>query len=66
MLSEANILYENGDYWVCAAAKGGFEVYRNTITHAGRCAIIGKGPGPNLGLERAKVECDRLAAAKQN
>lgn len=53
------ILYEKGDYWVCASEKGGYEVYYNTITHSIRCAIIGyKG---NEGLERAKVECDKRA-----
>lgn len=56
MLSESDILYEKGNYWVCAA-ENGYEVYHNTITHSERCAIIGyKG---NKGFECAKNECDK-------
>lgn len=59
MLTESDILYENGNYWVCASAKGGYEVYRNGITHSTRCAIIGY--KENEGLERAKAECNKRA-----
>jgi hypothetical protein len=61
-VKESHILYENGSYWVMADKKGGYEVYRNTITHSERCAIIGYRGAE--GLERAKAECDRRAAAR--
>lgn len=63
--AEPDILYENGDYWVCAVTTPegkdkGFEVYRNCITHSTRCAIIGyKG---NDGIKRAIEICDKLAS----
>lgn len=56
-MKESDILYEKGNYWVCASNKGGYEVYRIGITHSTRCAIIGyKGAE---GLLLAKMECDR-------
>jgi hypothetical protein len=61
MANSSEILYENGNYWVRASEKGGYEVYRVNLTHSVRCAIIGyKG---DKGLARAKAECDRRAAA---
>jgi hypothetical protein len=57
MLTESDILYEKGNYWICMSPSGGYEVYHNTITHAERVAIIGyKG---EKGFERAKLECDK-------
>lgn len=52
----ANILYEtpSGKFWVMKTLKA-YEVYRNTITHAERCAVIGL----SLGLERAIAEADK-------
>lgn len=61
-MRESDILYQKGDFWVCKAtdASKGFEVYRDGVTHATRCAIIGyKGDD---GLQRAKTECDRRYA----
>jgi len=58
---ETDILHEAGDYWVKRVARG-FEVYRNGLTHAVRVASVGDGPGPRLGIERAKAEADRLYA----
>lgn len=58
-MTEDDILYQNGDYWVCAAAKSGFEVYRDGTTHSTRVAVIGY-EGVR-GLERAKLECDERA-----
>ena len=55
------ILYQNGDYWVTAAAKG-YEVYQNHLTHSTRCAIIGY-PGAK-GLSRAILECDKRTTMK--
>jgi hypothetical protein len=55
MLKEEDILYQKGNYWVCEDLKGYYGVYRDTITHAERCAIY-KG---EKGLEHAKSECDR-------
>lgn len=63
MLKETDILYQNGDYWICKYFRGkehiGFEIYKNGITHSTRCAIIGL--GENYGLKRAIKECDRRA-----
>ncbi len=61
-MTEEAILYQNGDYWVCKAPQGkkGFEVCRNTSTHAERCAIIGY--EGERGLQRAVEECDKRAA----
>lgn len=62
-MTESDILYENGKYWVYASKKGGYEVYETGITHSVRKAIIGhKG---KEGLERAKVWCDKLAKENQ-
>jgi hypothetical protein len=53
-------LYENGPFWVTKAAKG-FEVYESLTIYSVRRAIIGyKG---QEGLDRAKAEADRRAAA---
>ncbi len=60
-MTEEDILYQNGDYWVCEAPQGkkGFEVYRDTITHAERCAIIGY--EGYYGFALAMKECDKRA-----
>jgi hypothetical protein len=52
----ANIIFESGEYMIVRAAKG-FEVYRQGLTHATRCAIIGY--EGDKGLERAKAEIVR-------
>lgn len=59
---ERDIVYENGDYWVCRSGRGfkGFEVYRVGATHSVRCAVIDY--DGQVGLDRAKAECDRRAA----
>lgn len=57
-MKENDILYENGDYWVCREHYG-FAVYKTGITHSVRVASIGfKG---DEGLQRAKAEADRRA-----
>lgn len=53
-----NILYEHGEYFVIKARKG-YEVYRNGVTAATRCAIIGS--DGEKWLKRAIEECDRRA-----
>lgn len=55
MLTESDILYENASCYVIDAGKTGFEVYKNTSTHAVRVASIGR----NYGLERAIREADK-------
>jgi hypothetical protein len=62
-MTESDILYENGNFWVCASEKGGYEVYHTGITHSTRCAIVGW--GGSKGLERAKAECDKRAKEKE-
>lgn len=57
-MREADILYENGPFWVCRKGKG-FEVYRAGVTHSTRVASVGfEG---QKGLDRAKAEADRRA-----
>lgn len=64
-MTETKILYQNGDYFVMAETFGrspGFAVYRNTTTHAERCASIGF--AGTEGLRRAIREADRRAELK--
>lgn len=60
MRTEADILYENGDFWIAKNKRGDYEIYRNGLTHATLHATVGR----NLtnAWERAKAECDRRAA----
>jgi dGTP triphosphohydrolase len=53
-MKEQYILFENPTHWVYDAGVKGFEVYRNTITHSVRVAVIGR----SLGLERAITEAN--------
>jgi hypothetical protein len=59
-----NILYENDGCYVVKTAKG-YEVFAPDATYDSACvrrrASIGEGPGPQLGFERAKSECDEWA-----
>lgn len=65
-MTEADILYANGSYWVRKNSKGSYEVIRDTITHGEVCATIGEGAGPTLGIDRARAECDKRAATDSN
>lgn len=58
MYKEADIAYENATHWVLSVGARGYEVYRKTITHSVRCAQIGHGAAPNLGITRAIAEAD--------
>lgn len=60
MSALADIVFEDGDYWVRRAAKG-FEVYRLNGTHSVRCATIGF--AGQDGLDRAKAEINRRQTA---
>ncbi|MNC15851.1 hypothetical protein D3C75_636840 [compost metagenome] len=60
-MKEEDILYQNGDYWIMRNQKGYYEIIRDGITHGTVCMVVGEGPGPNLGLDRAKAECDKRA-----
>lgn len=62
MYREQDIEHETENFWVLNVGKRGFEVYRKGTTHSTRCAQIGNGPGPNLGIERAIAECNRREA----
>lgn len=62
-MTEADILYENGPFWVCRAGKW-FEVYRAGITHSTRVATIGY--EGQRGLDRAKWEADKRASTVPN
>jgi len=62
-MKTSDILYENGNFWVCRNQQfgKGFEVYKVNGTHSVRVAIIGfEG---QYGLERAKSEADRRAVS---
>jgi len=58
-MTEQDIIFEKGVYWVCRVPKGkiGFEVYKIGITASTRCAIIGS--EGQKGLDRAKAEIER-------
>lgn len=56
----SSILYQTGRYSVRCGAKF-FEVYRDETCAAVRCASIGF----SLGLDRAKAEADKRAAAEE-
>ena len=66
-LEEKDIAYETSGFWVLRIPSGKlkdtFEVYRKTITHSERYAIIGyKG---EKGLNMAIAECNRRENAKE-
>ena len=55
-----NIVYEKEEYFVVPAAKNGFEIFKQGVTAAVRCAQIGfEG---QAGLDRCKAEIDRRLA----
>lgn len=56
-MTEQDIVFESGKYWVFDAKKKGFEVYKSGITHSTRCASIGW--TGEVGLDRAKQEIKR-------
>ena len=56
-MKEADIKYENGKHWVSQTPSGGFEVWKDGVTHATRCAQIGFNGAK--GLKRAIEEADR-------
>jgi len=56
----SDVMYETANHFLIKV-KGGYEGYRNGITHATRCAIIGwEG---ERGLVRGKAELDRREVA---
>lgn len=59
MLREKDILYSTDKHYVIACSYG-YEVYRNEVTHAVRCARIGYKEA--LGLDRAINEIKRREA----
>jgi hypothetical protein len=68
MLTEDDILYEVGDYWVCAELHGtgrfkpktiGFAIYKNGVTHATKVATIGY--SGKEGLSIATTRANTLA-----
>jgi hypothetical protein len=57
MTTEKDIIFETKDHWIFDAKDKGFEVYKKTITHSVRVAVIGyKG---QLGIDKAKQEITR-------
>jgi hypothetical protein len=57
MTIEKDIIFETNDHWIFDAKDKGFEVYKKTITHSIRVAVIGyKG---QLGIDKAKQEITR-------
>jgi len=59
MLTEKDIMYENGKFWVLRTKKS-YEVYEVGVTHSVRRAVVGRS-FPNA-LERAKQTCDKRQA----
>lgn len=62
MIKESQIVHETKKHWVLDCGSKGFEVYRKTITHSERCAVIGFTGAK--GLERAKLEIERREATQ--
>lgn len=60
MIKESQIVYETNKHWVLDLGNRGYEVYRKTITHSERCAVIGF--TGDKGLDRAKAEIERREA----
>lgn len=56
-MTEQDIVFESGKYWIVDTKKKGFEVYKSGITHSTRCAQIGW--TGQVGLDRAKQEIKR-------
>ncbi|AMR79470.1 hypothetical protein [Cupriavidus nantongensis] len=56
-MTEAQILYERGPYWVKRGAKF-FEIYRAGATHSTRVGVVGF----SFGLSRCIAEIDRRMA----
>ena len=61
-MTEEQIVYENGNFWVAKIAIGYYEVYENKITHAVRCGIVHYPKDNHKALNRAIAECDRKAS----
>jgi hypothetical protein len=61
MYKLSDIVYETQSkrFWVLSVGEKGYEVYRVDGTHSVKVASIGRGKGPQLGLERAKAEADK-------
>ena len=59
-MTEREILYENGRFWLWRHPDGFYEIYGNGATHANRCGIIAY--AGQRGLDMAKAEVDRRAA----
>lgn len=60
--TEQRIVHETRDYFVTDEGQAGYRVWRNTFVAAERCASIGHGPAPQLGITRAIAECNRRQA----
>ncbi len=60
-MKEKDILFELGKHFVIAVGSKGYEVLAISAsgTHSVRVASIGRGPGPQLGLDRAIAECKK-------
>ena len=59
-MTEADIMYESGSYWVCRE-KGAFVVYRAGITHSVSDSAYARSLD---GLSLAKARCDYLTGRK--
>lgn len=57
MYKEKDIAFETSNYWILDKGGKGFEVYKKTITHSVRCAVIGYDGAD--GLEKTKQEIQR-------
>lgn len=59
-MTEADILHDNGLFWVRENRRGDFEVYRSGLTHSTRVALFGH--GLKNAFKRACNEADRRHA----
>ncbi|WP_461533454.1 hypothetical protein [Sinomicrobium sp.] len=61
-MTEEQIVYENGNFWVAKLGSGQYEIYKNMLTHAVRCGIVSYGNDNEKALKAAITECDRKAS----
>ncbi len=64
MLSESDILYQNGDYWVCKRAGGGYEVLKDARNGLYSTVVATIGYAGEKGLSYAIREADKRSFNK--
>lgn len=66
MSAKANIVHENGDFWVYRVGTGHYEVLENVGCGSTRRATYDFKGQANYALRRATEDCDRRAKLKDS